>query len=201
MKNLIEFETNFWNKKELCAGIDEVGRGCIVGPMVMALVIFPIGYFNDEINDSKKISEKKRQELFHIIIKDSLYYKIEVIPVTEIDKFNINQAGNNALNRLVDNCFCDNYLIDYMKAKVNKNSQFIVKGDQKSISIAAASIVAKVFRDNLMKSYDYLYPNYNFSKHKGYYTKFHQEIIFNNEILNCYRKSYEPIKTLLKNRK
>lgn len=195
--NLLEYEKVYWNKNEAVAGIDEAGRGPIFGPLVVALVSFPINYSNDEIYDSKALSHKKRKKLFHQIINDCIYYDFEVVSTKTIDELNIYVATKKAMEKLATNTKTKIILTDAMKIDVRKESVAIIKGDQKSISIAAASIVAKVIRDQIMEHSSILYPNYEFEKHKGYPTKRHFEIIEKYAILDDYRKSYGPVKNKL----
>lgn len=199
MKNLdlLEYEKKYWERNEIVAGIDEAGRGPIYGPLVVALVIFPIGYTNEEIYDSKSLSSKKRKKLFHAIINDSLYFDFEVVSSKVVDDLNIYAATKNAMEKLANNSNSLYILTDAMKLNIFKENLAIIKGDQKSISIAAASIVAKVIRDQIMEHASILYPDYQFDKHKGYPTKKHFEIIENNLILDDYRKTYAPVVKIL----
>ncbi len=197
---MYHYECMFWDKKQLCAGIDEAGRGPIVGPVVCAVVIFPIGYRNDDIYDSKALTARKRRKLFFKIINDALYYQIEVVGSKIIDKINILEATRLGMKNIASSAPCDNVLTDAMKLNINKNVIDIIKGDQKSISIAAASILAKEYRDNIMKAMSFLYPEYRFDKHKGYPTKKHKELLDELSIIDEYRKTFNPIKKILENR-
>lgn len=194
---MYQFESQFWQKECLCAGIDEAGRGPIAGPLVVAIVVLPINYQNEAINDSKKLSETKRKKIFHQIIKDALYYHIKVVNVREIDTLNIYQATKKAMIELALTFNIENILTDAMDLDIEKNVLSIIKGDAKSISIAAASILAKVYRDNLMLCLDYHYPEYLLAKHKGYPTKKHLELIQQNGVNDIYRKSYQPVKNII----
>ena len=191
-----KYEINLWNQGfEDIIGIDEAGRGPIAGPLVVAAVCFPKGYSHDEIYDSKKLSEKKRNQLFKEIIRDAKEYHIIIIEPKQIDEENIYRATQNAMSNLV-HMFqnVDGVLSDAMPLPTIKKEVIpIVKGDQKSVSIAAASILAKVTRDHIMYGYDHLYPKYGFAKHKGYPTKMHLEALETFGVLPIHRKSYGPV--------
>lgn len=176
-------------------GLDEAGRGPIAGPLVVAGVVMPDNYDSDLIYDSKKLSEKKREEAFQIILTDAIWYKIEIVDEKTIDKENIYRATQNAMTRIANsNLNVDVVLTDAMPLpNCNKNVESIVKGDQKSINIAAASILAKVTRDRIMIELDGKYPQYGFKNHKGYPTKKHIEALDKYGILDCHRKSYGPV--------
>lgn len=185
------------NGYQLVIGVDEVGRGCIAGPLVCAGVIFPIGYTNNEIKDSKLLTIKQREKLYDQIIQDCLDYHIVVISSAEVDNINPKQASRLGMKRCVQEIKLkpDYVLIDFEKLDIDITSLSLVKGDQKSISIAAASIIAKVYRDRLLDELHLLYPLYGFNKNKGYLTKQHLNAI--NEygpIKSIHRFSYKPIK-------
>ncbi len=178
------------------AGVDEAGRGPLAGPVVIAAVILPNNYNNKDINDSKKISEKKRYELYGEIIKNALAYKIVIIDEKTIDKLNIYQASKlgmidaiKGIKHPVDLVLSDAMPIGELKVEVVP----IIKGDAKSISIAAASILAKVTRDQLMLELHNKYPQYGFDKHKGYPTKAHLLAIEKYGITKSHRLSYKPV--------
>jgi ribonuclease HII len=165
----------------IIAGLDEAGRGPLAGPVVAAAVVFPDGYTNDRITDSKKLSAKKRASLYDDIYRDALTVGIGIVDAVEIDRINILQASLLAMAMAVENLFPqpDFLLIDGTFTIPRPFEQTsIVKGDSASISIAAASIVAKVSRDNLMERYHLDYPEFGFSQHKGYPTKAHRNAIF-----------------------
>uniref|UniRef100_UPI0028062403 ribonuclease HII n=1 Tax=uncultured Holdemanella sp. TaxID=1763549 RepID=UPI0028062403 len=148
-------ECDFWDANKIILGMDEAGRGPIAGPLMVAGVIFPIGYENTLIDDSKKLSEKKREALFKTIIQDALYYQILVVDEKTIDKKNIYRATQEAMMEIANNAKCDFVLSDAMPLPdIDKPYEAIVKGDQKSLLIAAASILAKVTRDRWMKKLD-----------------------------------------------
>lgn len=164
------------------AGMDEAGRGPLAGPVCVACVVMPLG--DDDIiegvNDSKKLSEKKREELFEKIKEKALSYSIEFVDEKTIDKINILQATKLGMKRAVEHISVpiDMLYVDAVdKLDISVPYQSIIKGDAKSYSIAAASILAKVSRDRLMTKYDEFYPEYHFAKHKGYGTKEHIELL------------------------
>ncbi len=187
-----EFEQKLWAKDILPIGIDEAGRGPMAGPCVVAGVIFPKGYNNPLINDSKKLSEKKRQELKAVILEDALYYDVQIIDVETIDKENIYQATKHAMMSIATKADTKAVLTDAMPfALDNKDVRSIVKGDQKSISIAGASILAKTIRDEIMIELDTKYPEYGFKNHKGYGTKAHKEAILKHGRCEAHRNSFK----------
>lgn len=184
------------------AGTDEAGRGPLVGPVVCACVVLPNDYNNDEINDSKKLTEKKREKLYDIIMKDALAVGVSIISAKEIDEINILEASRKGMiesykeaNKKIkiDVLLTDAMKIDTLDIPVEN----IIKGDAKSISIAAASIIAKVTRDRLLFELDKKYPEYGFKDHKGYPTKKHLEAIEKYGIFDEYRKTYGPVKKII----
>lgn len=193
-KDLLYYELQAYTAGfEVVAGVDEAGRGPLAGPVVAAAVILPKGLVIEGLDDSKKLSEKKRNELFKIIKEKALDYSIAYLTNEEIDKINILNASFKAMRKALDNLNAkpDYVLIDGNTSRfITINHLTIVKGDQKSASIAAASILAKVTRDAMMEELDKQYPDYNFSKHKGYPTKEHIAIL--QEIGPCeiHRKSF-----------
>ena len=189
-----KYETIYWDQGKAVIGIDEAGRGPLCGPLVVAGVSFPTGYFNEVINDSKVLSATVRQELFREIIKKADYFKIIIVSPQEIDHDNIYRATQKAMGTIAES-FKGIALTDCMPLP-NIEHLSLVKGDQKSFSIAAASILAKVVRDHIMTAYDLLYPGYGFAKHKGYPTKEHLENLNRLGALPIYRFSYKPLKTL-----
>ena len=196
-----EFEDKYikLGNKYIC-GLDEAGRGPLAGPLVVACVILPNDYNNDDINDSKKLSAKKRQELFNEIIDKCIEYTITIYDNNEVDKLNPYKASQLGMSECVRKLKTniDIVLTDAMPLpSINKPVIDIIKGDAKSISIAAASILAKVTRDNMMVEYDKEYPQYDFKSNKGYGTKKHIDAIYKYGITPIHRKSYEPIKTIL----
>lgn len=188
------FENEGYDKGYLyIGGIDEAGRGPLAGPVVAAVVVFKQNTKIEGINDSKKLSEAKREELFDIIKEQALDYGIGIVNNNEIDEFNILQATYMAMKKAI-NCLektPDYLLIDAATIPgVDTPQKPIIKGDSKSISIAAASILAKVTRDSIMYQYDEMYPEYGFKGHKGYGTKEHYEAIEKHGITPIHRKSF-----------
>jgi len=191
-----EYESIYWKENLTICGIDEAGRGPIAGPLVVSGVILPINYTNEAIYDSKKISEKKRNELFDVIKDVALDYRVEIISEREVDEFNIYRATQMAMEKIASELDANVTLTDAMP--LNHKHIKVIKGDQKSINIAAASILAKVSRDRIMCEYDKLYPDYGFKSHKGYPTKKHLEALEKYGVLDIHRKSYGPVKNKLK---
>lgn len=179
--NMLEYEKKYWDMgKKLVGGIDEAGRGPLAGPVYAACVVFEPGVIIDGINDSKKLTEKKREQLFDIIIEKALYYSIVSVDEKEIDKINILEATFKAFRESINSLpkMPDVVLIDGNRAKdIPTEYETIVKGDGKSQSIAAASILAKVSRDRYVVELDKKYPEYGFAKHKGYPTKDHYQAL------------------------
>ncbi len=185
-----EFENKYWPK--LIMGIDEAGRGPLCGPLVVGACILRPFYQNDDINDSKKLSDKKRKYLFNEIINNALYYNFKIVSPQEIDRLNIYQATKKAMEELAEGYEADVILTDAMPLNITKECHSIIKGDAKSISIAAGSILAKVLRDKIMDGYNVLHPEYEFNKHKGYPTSKHLKIIKERGLLDFYRITYGP---------
>jgi ribonuclease HII len=182
-------------------GIDEVGRGCLFGPVVAAAVLLRRDIFIDHgIKDSKKISKLKREILADYIRKHH-FYGIGIASVEEIDEFNILEATKLAMQRAVSNMpfLADIALIDgNMAPKLNIKAETVIKGDNLSLSIAAASILAKVTRDKLIIDLAQVYPNYSLEKHMGYGTVSHIAAINIHGITDMHRKSFNPVKSMLK---
>ncbi len=180
--------------KGFCAvcGVDEAGRGPLAGPVCAAAVI--LGEEIEGLNDSKKLSEKKREELFPVIKEKALSYSIAFASVEEIEKYNILNATYLAMNRAIEGLHipADFALIDgnRVPTDITVPCETVVKGDAKSASIAAASILAKVTRDRLMLEEDKKYPEYNFKKHKGYGTKEHTDAILKYGMSPIHRPSF-----------
>lgn len=186
-----EFESKYWCKNELVVGIDEAGRGPMAGPCVVAGVVFPVGFDHDLINDSKKLSPKKRDELCELIKDNALWYAIEVVDVEAIDSHNIYRATQMGMELITNTSPAAVSLTDAMPlTEVEIPFESIVKGDQRSISIAAASILAKTYRDELMVEYDKIYPEYGFAQHKGYGTAKHKEAILTYGRCPIHRKTF-----------
>lgn len=190
----LEFEKEAIAKgyKAVC-GVDEAGRGPLAGPVCAAAVILPEGVIIDGVNDSKKLSEKKREALFDVIREQSLAYSIAYATVEEIEEINILNATMLAMKRAVEGL---SVKADYAMIDGNRlpelaiDSECIVKGDAKSMSIACASILAKVSRDRLLYKYAEEYPMYGFDKHKGYGTAAHREAILKYGPCPYHRKSF-----------
>ncbi len=181
MLNWLEYEIEAKSKgyKAVC-GVDEAGRGPLAGPVCAAAVILPENTIIDGVNDSKKLSEKKREALFDVIKSSARSYCIAYATVEEIESMNILNATMLAMKRAVEglDVKADYAMIDGNRLPdLNIDSEFIIKGDAKSMSIAAASILAKVSRDRLLCEYAKEYPEYQFDKHKGYGTKAHIEAL------------------------
>lgn len=181
------------------AGIDEVGRGPLAGPVVAAAVVLPEDSFLPGLNDSKQLSEKKRLALAEKIQQQALAIGIGEVPAETIDQVNIYQASKIAMKDSVANLSVkpDFLLIDAMSLETATPQEKIIKGDAKSVSIAAASIIAKVYRDNLMSEYHKRYPYYAFDQNAGYGTKAHLTGLSEHGITPIHRKSYAPIKKYL----
>ncbi len=196
-KGLTYQEQFYSDKVKLIVGVDEAGRGPLAGPVVAAAVIFSRAYINKEINDSKQISEKKRKELFEIIKKDALAYGVGIVDAETIDKINIYEATKVAMKEAIKNLNHDYDLIltDAMKLENQKVEVIdIIKGDAKALPIAAASIIAKVTRDEMLNELGKQYPEYGFEVHKGYGTKKHLEALEKyGPIKKIHRLSYKPV--------
>ena len=190
----LEFEKEALAKgyKSVC-GVDEAGGGPLAGPFCAAAVILPEGVIIDGVNDSKKLSEKKRESLFDVIREQALSYSIAYATVDEIEEINILNATMLAMRRAIDglDIKADYAMIDGNKIPpIDIDAECIVKGDAKSMSIACASILAKVSRDRLLYKYAEEYPMYGFDKHKGYGTKVHREAILKYGPCPYHRKSF-----------
>ncbi len=197
---LYKEEIRYHKEFGIIAGVDEAGRGPLAGPVVVAAVILDLNKKITGLNDSKKLSEKKREELYKIITEEAICWEVKIVSPEIIDEINILQATlfgmeEAVLSLKVKPNLC---LIDGNKIpkKLVSFSKAIVKGDAKIASIAAASILAKVTRDRLMHKLHDKFPQYNFKKNKGYPTKEHIAALDKYGILDCHRKSYKPIQQL-----
>ena len=191
-----QYELQQWALGKTLVGIDEAGRGPLAGPLLVAGVILPPYFESSILDDSKKLSETKRNELFKLIVSTTKYY-LEIVPVEDIDTYDIYHATKRAMIRIAEEAEAPLVLTDAMPLEISKPHLSLIKGDHLSMSIAAASIIAKVTRDQIMYAYDELFPEYEFNKHKGYPTKKHLEIMQNKGLLPFYRKSYRPVRELL----
>lgn len=201
-----EYEKKYWNMGfNNIAGVDEVGRGPLIGPVVTACVVLPHNFKLEGLTDSKKLSEKKRNEFCEYIKQNALAYSIGVVGPEEIDEINIYQASKKAMLLAIEDIRkkinVDYILTDAMPLELDIPSLSIVKGDLKSITISAASVIAKVTRDNMMYELDKKYPQYKFGAHKGYPTKKHIEAINKYGLIEGYRKTYGPVKELIERNK
>ena len=196
---LYEKELNSKNIYNI-GGVDEVGRGPLVGPVVACCCVLPKDFVLEGLTDSKKLSEKKRNIFYDYLIENTIY-GIGMVSPEEIDKINIYEASRKAMmlaiaevRKKID---LEYVLVDAMPLNLDIPSLSIIKGDAKSISIAAASVIAKVTRDRLMYDLDKLYPMYGYASHKGYPTKKHIEAISKYGLIPGYRLSYGPVKDVL----
>ena len=187
-----------WNKNKTVAGVDEAGRGPLAGPVVVAAVILNPEIEIEGLNDSKKISEKKREELFEIIRETAIDWNVQIIPAKKIDEINILQATFLGMEKAVENleikpeiCLIDG---NQIPEKLKYFAQAIIKGDSRFASIAAASILAKVTRDRIMVQLHEKFPIYNFKRNKGYPTREHLKAISKYGIISAHRKSYRPVR-------
>ena len=194
-----EFETELYNNGiNFIAGIDEVGRGPLVGPVVTAAVILPKDFYDERINDSKKLTEKKRELLYDVIMENALSVGIGMSSPEVIDEINILNATKKAMIEAINNLSVkpEHLLIDAVKLDIDIPQTSIIKGDAKSDSIAAASIIAKVTRDRMMVELDKKYPMYDFKHNKGYGTKKHTEALYQYGPIEEHRKSFAPVSEL-----
>ena len=193
--NLKQYECELRSKgyKYIC-GIDEAGRGPLAGPVVVASVIMPENSMIEGVNDSKKVSEKKREKLYDLILEEAISYGVGIIDQNEIDEINILNATKKGLTKSINELKIkpDLILVDAL-THIDTNGipyESIIKGDAKSYSIAAASIIAKVTRDRIMREWDKIYPQYGFEKHKGYGTAAHISAIKEYGLCPLHRKSF-----------
>ncbi len=199
-EDLLKYERDLYQQNiKLIAGVDEVGRGPLVGPVVAAAVILPENYQLEGLTDSKKLSEKKRNLFYEIIKRDAIAVGIGEISAETIDKVNIYEASKLAMIEAINNLSVkpEHVLIDAMPLTLDVPSTSIIHGDALSLSIAAASVIAKVTRDEMMYKLHEKYPEYHFDKHKGYPTKLHLECLEKYGPLANYRFTYKPVHDLI----
>ena len=187
----------------LIAGVDEVGRGPLVGPVVAACCILPEKFNLDGLTDSKKLSEKKRDYYFEEIKRQAISYGIGVVSAKKIDEVNIYEATKIAMKEAINNMPIkpEHILIDAMPLELDIPTTSIIKGDLKSITISAASVLAKVTRDRMLYELDKEYPMYDFKSNKGYGTKKHLEAIEEFGVIDEHRRSYSPVSDYLEKHK
>ncbi len=198
--SLTEYEDRCYHNGYKCvAGVDEVGRGPLAGPVVAAACILPEGMIIPSINDSKKLTPKQRLIFFEILTSNpEIIFAVGIVEPVDIDKLNILQASLKAMLISIENLSSPPgyLLVDGLHCPhTTIPSEGIVKGDQKSQSIAAASIIAKVTRDRMMLRYHQLWPNYGFDRHKGYGTASHLEALAKFGPISIHRKTFKPIKS------
>ncbi len=199
--NLYQYEERLYQQGiTYIAGVDEAGRGPLAGPVVAAAVILQKGVKLKYVNDSKQLTEKQREKALAEIKKHAVSISIAISSVEEIDRINTYRATREAMYSAIEKLSIkpEYVLIDAMPMELDIPTESIIKGDALSISIAAASIVAKTTRDQYMIEMDKLFPEYEFKKHKGYGTKEHMEKIMTYGPTPIHRKTYEPIKSILK---
>ena len=199
-EEMLYFEKEAWTLGfQNIAGVDEVGRGPLAGPVVSAAVILPRGKQILGLNDSKQVSDKKRKQLLLEIQTYAVGIGIGMASVEEIDTLNIYQASRLAMTRAIGNLSipCDYLCVDAMNLDAEIPQKSIIKGDARSVSIAAASIVAKETRDQLMVEYAKEFPGYGFEKHVGYGTKEHLKALKKLGVTPIHRRSFAPVKNLL----
>lgn len=186
----------------LIAGVDEVGRGPLVGPVVTACVILPEKFDLPHLTDSKKLTERRREILYKEIQEQALGIGIGIVDNEEIDRINILNATKKAMKMAINNCKVkpEHVLIDAVKLDIDIPTTSIIKGDLKSITISAASVIAKVTRDHMLYELDKKYPMYDFKHNKGYPTKKHIEAIKEYGIIKEHRRSYSPVKEYVNNK-
>ncbi len=191
---MLEYEEQLWNDNNIqfIAGIDEVGRGCLFGDVVAAAVIFPRGLSIEDVNDSKKMNASTRELLFEEIQEKALSIGVGTVDAATIDRINIKQASRLAMKKAVEQLTMipEYLLIDAEKIESHIPQLAIIKGDQQSHSIAAASIIAKVTRDRMCLQWDLEYPEYSIARHKGYATKLHRERIIEHGASRLHRRSF-----------
>jgi len=202
MNDLYKYENELYDEGiNYIGGVDEVGRGPLIGPVVTACVVLPKDFKLEGLTDSKKLTEKKRDLYYDYIIENCIAYAIGEVSPERIDEINIYEASREAMiiaiNKVRKQINLEHVLVDAMPINIDIPTTSIIKGDAKSISIAAASVIAKVTRDRMMYDLDKKYPEYGFGSHKGYPTKKHIEAIKKYGLIEGYRKTYGPVKEVL----
>ena len=201
--DLYEYENALYEEGlTYIGGVDEVGRGPLIGPVVACCCVLPKDFKLEGLNDSKKLSEKKREAYAPYIKEHAIAYALGIVSPEEIDEINIYEASRKAMMIAISDVRkqidLQHVLVDAMPLPdLDINSTSIIKGDSKSISIAAASVIAKVTRDEMMIELDKKYPDYGFKDHQGYPTKKHIEAINKYGLIDGYRKSYGPVKKII----
>ncbi|MDZ4787096.1 MAG: ribonuclease HII [bacterium] len=186
----------------LIAGVDEVGRGPLAGPVVAAVAVFEKGYINSEIKDSKKLSAKQRELLVEVIKRDAIAWSIVAVGHTRILKLNIREASRLAMALAVRRIDADLILVDgNVEIETHLPQRTVIGGDDLHVEISAASILAKVWRDNLMQVLDKKYPGYGFSKHVGYATKLHRRAVRKLGPCKIHREAFSCVKEFVKRKK
>lgn len=200
--DLLQYEKELYEKGiTLIAGCDEVGRGPLCGPVVACACILPKNYVLEGLNDSKKLTEKKRDKYYDILVNDpNVIYGIGEVSPKRIDEINILEASKEAMRIAVSRLSVkpEHLLIDAVSLNTDIPETPIIKGDAKSLSIAAASVIAKVTRDRMMYDLDKIYPEYGYASHKGYPTKKHIEAVKKYGVKEFYRFTFAPISDLIK---
>lgn len=191
----LEYENKYYQLGyDNIIGVDEAGRGPMAGELVVAGVVFKPGFYDERINDSKQLSSKKREFLYDLIIENALCYHIEVLSVEDVDKLNVYQASKLGMLRCVEALTAGNtFVLSDAMPLGDIDHLAIIKGDALSLSIGAASILAKVTRDRLMTQHALTYPNYKFEKHKGYATKLHKELLDEYGVCPIHRRTFKPV--------
>ena len=196
MIDLYKYENELYDKGlNYIGGVDEVGRGPLIGSVVAACVVLPKDFVLDGLTDSKKLSEKKRNEFYNVIMDKAIAIGIGIVDEKTIDEINIYEATKIAMKEAIKNTNIklDHVLIDAMPLDIDVDTTSIIKGDAKSISIAAASVIAKVTRDKMMYDLDKIYPMYDLKNNKGYGTKKHMEAIKIYGITKYHRVTFNPV--------
>lgn len=193
-----EYEEIYWHQNQFVAGVDEVGRGCLAGPVVCAAVVLDPNNPIFGVDDSKKLNPKKRQQLADEIKDRALSYSVAVISVEMIDSVNILEASRYGMQKAVSKLdfVVQGLLIDAVKINSTIEQNVLIKGDARSASIGAASILAKVYRDELMDRYDSFYPEFHFKENKGYGTREHMRALKDYGTTPIHRQSFSPVRQL-----